>query len=302
MALRSFNEEELKKARDARQQILISRWLKRARLSRLELDEIRSVIGEEEYAKALAAGDQPLPVGERGQYLHELKEYAATYKRSARQIKRWIKAGREAKPPDMPPLDHPGKMLAWWSRMQIADRLKQKPPAILEQFAIDEAKGEPGGELSAINIGELEVKEGAALQQARRFLVATGKQLEDAYAAGQDAVIGRVQLRWEKSLGAVRLAEESERKAALARGDSFPKHEVLSELSQLIETIRNMQSTMSRRIRARLGMLPAEVDAKLDEAIEAERARESAALRRAKYFQSIGEIILELDQASGVAA
>jgi hypothetical protein len=51
---------------------------------------------------------------------------------------------------------------------------------------------------------------------------------------------------------------------------------------------------MSRRIRKRLPGLPSEWDAKLDEAIELERAREESVLRRLAVFGSAREIELEL--------
>jgi hypothetical protein len=55
-------------------------------------------------AKRRSRTDADTPT--RGHYLRELKDYAATYRRSERLIKRSIKAGREATPPDMPRLDH----------------------------------------------------------------------------------------------------------------------------------------------------------------------------------------------------
>jgi len=304
MALRLLTPEEFERARTTRQRSILGKWMKALRLTKSELDEIRHVIGEEEYAKLIQA---PAPE-ESGPvtYLHELKDYAEIYQRSPRQIKRWIRAGRNAKPPDLPPLDNRAEMLAWWNRMLVAEQLRQKPPAILEHYAIEAARdvapaAAPG--FAALDVSSLKVEEGIALQQAREFLAATAHQLKEAYASGQDAMIGRVQARWEKALGAVRLAEDSERRAAMSRGDLLPKHEVLSELSQVLEMIRNMQATMSRRIRAELGgNLPPEIDARLDAAIERQRARETAVLRRLKYFGSVEEIILELDQATSAAA
>ena len=65
--------------------------MKRLRLSRPQLDEIRPVIGEEEYSKALAEinnGARPDPLSGRAEYLHELAHYEKISKRSVRQIKR----------------------------------------------------------------------------------------------------------------------------------------------------------------------------------------------------------------------
>jgi len=308
MALRSLTQEELERARNARQQILVAKWMRRSRMSRAELDEIRVVIGEEEYAKALIELENPGtpdPFASRTEYLHVLTRYEKIFKRSVRQVKRWIKAGRLAKPPELPPLDEPGKMLDWWHRMVTAGQLTQRPPPILEEFAIEAAKlgaaGTAGG-LGAIDISKLETVQGIELKQAYSFLAATGMQLETAYANANDALITRIQKRWKDALDAVRMAEDSQRKAQKATGELLPRPEVISELLVLIETLAGMQRTMSRRIRARFGALPPEIDAKLDEVIEAERARECAALRRAKIFRTGDEIILELDTAAGVAA
>src|SRR5712691_9425089 len=128
MAVRSLSPEELEQARDHQILILVGKWRKRELLKRADYDEIRHVIGEAEYAKWIAKLDElPSDAYGRISYLHELKEYALIYKRSERQIKRWIKAGRYAKPPDMPPLDQEGQMLSWWNRMQLMGQLKQKP-------------------------------------------------------------------------------------------------------------------------------------------------------------------------------
>jgi len=59
MALRSLTQEELERARNARQHILVARWMRCGRMSRAEIDEIRVVIGEEEYATALVELENP---------------------------------------------------------------------------------------------------------------------------------------------------------------------------------------------------------------------------------------------------
>jgi hypothetical protein len=305
--VRSLSTEEQETLRNARTLKLVERFRDRQRLTRFQLDEIREIIGDDLFSKAIAElGDQPITADDArtsDQYLHGLAHYAEIYRRSARQLKRWVKAGRYAKPPEFPPLDSPEKMLAWWNRMLTAGQLKQKPPAVLEQFAIDAVKDKTSAAgLGSITVSKLTVEEGAELKQARQFLAATATQLSDAYEKGDDASIGRVQNRWKQALDAVRLASEHDRRSAIASGDLLSKHEIVSELSILIETVRNMQRTMSRRIRSRLGILPPEIDAKLDGAIEAERSREEAVLRRSKIFRDIGEVILELDQAAGIAA
>lgn len=56
--------------------------------------------------------------GFRGRkYAKEQAEYAAIFDVDVRTIKRWVKSGRDASPPDMPPLDDPARMPEWWARV-----------------------------------------------------------------------------------------------------------------------------------------------------------------------------------------
>jgi len=49
-------------------------------------------------------------------YARPLKDYQVIYGTKLRQIKNWIAAGREKQPADLPPLDDPAALPAWWSR------------------------------------------------------------------------------------------------------------------------------------------------------------------------------------------
>jgi Major intrinsic protein len=110
MALRSLNEEELERARNARPLNTVLKWRSGKLLRCDKLDRIRDVIGEKAYAETLAeieASPTPDPFSNRAEYLHELARYEKIFQRRARQIKRWIKAGRYAKPAEILPLDAP---------------------------------------------------------------------------------------------------------------------------------------------------------------------------------------------------
>ena len=75
--------------------------------------------------------DAPLPAKLRGHYIHPLKHYAAVYgydaKHGERTIKRFVSEGRNTLPHDLPPLDEPAKMPAWW-RSHHGNR--EVPPGI----------------------------------------------------------------------------------------------------------------------------------------------------------------------------
>lgn len=55
--------------------------------------------------------------GGKAKYGRPLEEFATVYGQSDRTIKRWIRTGKEAATgADLPPLDSPGDMPAWWAR------------------------------------------------------------------------------------------------------------------------------------------------------------------------------------------
>ena len=63
-------------------------------------------------------GAPPLPAKLLGYYQHRLKHYAAVYgydpESGERTIKRFTSIGRNTVPHDLPPLDEPARMPAWW--------------------------------------------------------------------------------------------------------------------------------------------------------------------------------------------
>lgn len=49
-------------------------------------------------------------------FARPLKDYQAVYETKERQLKNWVAVGRKAQPEDLPPLDRPAEMPAWWAR------------------------------------------------------------------------------------------------------------------------------------------------------------------------------------------
>lgn len=89
---------------------------------------------------SVIAATAPTPRARTG-YLLEQREYAARYKTSDRTIKRWVKTGKLGG--ELPPLDAPQAMPAWWARFY-----KQRvPPCILE--AAQASTAEPGASVVA---------------------------------------------------------------------------------------------------------------------------------------------------------
>lgn len=59
----------------------------------------------------------------RERYQHALDHYAGRYGYAVRNVKKWLQVGRGRTPPDLPPLDEPAEMPAWWGR-----NMKQRCP------------------------------------------------------------------------------------------------------------------------------------------------------------------------------
>lgn len=98
---------------------LIRRWINGGRLTDDEQTEIADVV---------RSVDTPREEAKRGKYRLEQKDYAAIFGTSDRTIKRWVKTGRDAG--DLPPLDAPGDMPAWWTK-----HYKHKLPSVILEAA-----------------------------------------------------------------------------------------------------------------------------------------------------------------------
>ena len=59
----------------------------------------------------------------RDHYAKPLAEYEPVYGYKVRNFKKWLQIGRACEPMDLPPLDDPAEMPAWWKR-----RMKQRCP------------------------------------------------------------------------------------------------------------------------------------------------------------------------------
>ena len=71
-----------------------------------------------------------LPAKLRNFFKMKLADYGPVYGVKERAVKQWVSNGRKATPPDLPPLDNPNEMPAWWGR-----RMKQAVPSNILQAA-----------------------------------------------------------------------------------------------------------------------------------------------------------------------
>jgi hypothetical protein len=292
------NPELLRKARETS---LLSRFARGGKLSAADLAEIQHLLPPVEGAVVVASvTDSKPPAGGRQQYKHTLDHYGKIFKRHPRVIKRWIAIGKavveNAVPaPDPPPLDDLPSFIIWWEK-----RMSQRVPADILALAVPAAAQPTAGETTteSLDVSSLDVDNLDSLRQARRYLLAIDRKLSAAYTAGDEVAIKRWQKPFNEASDSVRKLEAAARDDAKARGEVLPRAQVFTEISTLLETLRQMRSTMGRRIKARLSDLPPDSLERIGAVVDQERESEDSVLRRASIFQSMEEVHFQLEPAS----
>lgn len=105
-----------------RQAALLLKWRKGQRLSEAEKAEIKPFLPSDKAAAKRSTVASKL---------HNNAHYATVYGVSEKTIKNWCREGREMPSgPDLPPLDAPEKMAAWYARTH--PHLKTVPPKLME--------------------------------------------------------------------------------------------------------------------------------------------------------------------------
>lgn len=236
----------------------------------------------------LSASTDVRAAGSRSKYKKPLAEYVTVYGTTVRPIKRWIEIGKAATPVDLPPLDEPALMAAWWD-----NHMTTRVPAKLLAFA--QGASDPGESTDALNVHEIDMSDLDSLKSARRYAAAIDKKLSAAYLKGQRADIRSWQKDLNEALDSVRKLEAAERAAQKESREVLPRGEVCSEIAQLVEVFRQMRSTMRRRITARLADLPAELLERIGNAIDRERENEDSVLRQLTNIGSVAEVVLKLE-------
>lgn len=112
--LTSATPEELQEARIAS---ILLKYTQGKRLGKEELEEVAHLLPSDSAAYSKRKTEDS--------YRKTYKEYVAIYGKQQRTIKWWVGQGKSAEGgPDLPPLDRPEEMPAWWARC-----MKQKCPA-----------------------------------------------------------------------------------------------------------------------------------------------------------------------------
>lgn len=215
-------------------------------------------------------------------YAQPLEAYAAKFDFSIRTIKRWIALGRDLEPADLPPLDEPAEMAAWWERLRAAGVLKWKVPEVFaapgiekpKRGAVDSAKEAD----SVKRAGEAAAEQGlgfsAALRRAQEAERLAHERWQQELQKEGDAFDPVAEKRraeaWDR---AAKLLESLETKADKILGRDFVRIEEVEELVVERETqLRDGLRSLGTRACTKLG-LPAEIFAKVVEAIDGELDR-----------------------------
>lgn len=238
----SAEMEDLQKARSA---ALLRRWATGGKLSRAEMREVNSHFEEE---------------GKRGpvrvtsdQYANPLRIYAeqiwpeGNLDSSIRKLKRWVKKGKEADPPDLPPLDDMPRMARWYERHHRAS----KAPEYLRRFEDQEEKSgatsrpaapgtetsDEGGEGIAMKLGDGEMESDMGLRQVRRLAEGVFNQMEEAIKRGKTKEYKTLQREYLSLIGTLRQWEKDIIKIQEGKGEVLRTRVVNSELVQIFTAI-----------------------------------------------------------------
>src|ERR1043166_3651831 len=274
------SREELETMRDARAASLIKRWLAGKKLTDTEKAEIAHVIpleilnlgphspGAKEAVSKIGQCGSHQSTRKHVKYKQKLPYYASVFGQTDRTIKRWMRRGKELPPPtrngelDVPPLDDPPKMAAWWRRCmdrQVPDYIlaiadphagngDASPPTTDEA---DSTAGQSGPDRSPRDFSGVQGLGLAENVAALRVTHAINKKLLDEALHADPPNDSATQLRqknFERSFNLLRVAEITLVEFQEKHGQLVNEASVRAELAQLLESLRLMRETMPRRI------------------------------------------------------
>lgn len=260
-------------------------------------------LNEDELAEIADILPDPMQIERRltkERYSQPQEFYAAKYGYAVRNIKKWLGIGREKCPPDLPPLDSPEQMPAWWSR-----NMKQRVPQRLLSGAIKPEQKSSAGTPPAPEAEKPSQKPPTQPQPT---------DVDALKGTGYAAMLARVNHaelvawdRWQKSLNkdpfdpseeemlrrAYDRAGEQARKvlkdrdSGLAGDDDWGRWEDFEQLAQEHISVLN-QSLRSTAVRVATKMaLPPELFHRLGEAINEELDRIFETLARTNWRQVV---------------
>lgn len=253
-------------AKEARVASLVQKWVAGGELTPEQRAEVLEAHPDFDFGPVSSSSDSTNEHVSVAEHIsaEQIAEWQRTYDTKRRQIYRWLKIGRQKKDPC--PLSDPGAMPKWWARnmkhvapeklalaaakVAIVENLEKNLGA--ETGAAD-APSHGAGMVMNLNVGEM--GEGEAVRQARQIVaMCYGKLAEAMNAEPPDLAAAQLwQVRWEKSVEALRKQERDDREARKQAGELLPKGQLLTEAAQLLEALRLAHGSMGVKIIAELG-------------------------------------------------
>ncbi|HEY4285372.1 MAG TPA: hypothetical protein VGM62_20115 [Chthoniobacterales bacterium] len=254
---------------DARTASLIHRWLAGGKLTDEEKIEVHKQADipldvlsvEPSSPSAKEAVSKLKSTRKHARYPKKLPEYAAVFGQTDRTVKRWIKRGKETG--ELPPLDHPPHMAAWWRRNmdnQVPDYLigfigqssPDSPDPRAGNGETGSTEGQPGGtsrsprDFSQIEGLDLEKN----VEELRRSHAINKHLLDEALHAKEPSEQGIAlrQRNYERSFELLRKSERTLLEFKQLSGGLINPEPIRAELAQVLESLRLMRETMTDRI------------------------------------------------------
>lgn len=206
----------------------------------------------------------------RVKYNLPLRGYEDTYKCNERTIKRWIARGKESSPPDLPPLDEPRRMPAWW-----ALHYRHKCPEALtiaavaagwspETSVVDQVPAPAGEALPSPPPAGAVFEEipsalsgyAEMLERARRAEAVTGGEFERLNAVQGDqrdeAKIAAARKAWLDNAKLLRELDRDANEILESQGHSMSRAAVLKILAEMHGPVLNGMRSILRKIWSQL--------------------------------------------------
>jgi len=267
-------------------------------------------------APPLALTPEPSPtLGDGVVTRAQIERWTAMYGREWRQIRRWIKTGREKNEPC--PLDDPEKMPAWVDkhvekkRQDLIDsvaaaaakarqaRESSSPAATPAQTVTAGAAGNvvagdvgPRGE--SFDLSTVGGVEGQSVEFFRRLFAGLKEQLEKAYLSGDEAQKNKLLRDLERIGESLRKHEAAAEAKAARMGEYIERAEVTNDVMEALNILMQMREKRAERIRAELADVPADIVERVIAAHDAQSRREEDLLLNLSALKTPADVSLKL--------
>ncbi len=246
----------------ARIHAILLRFADGKRLTKEELAEIAHLLPQQHapYSKSLTEGNHRRPY----------KEYEAIYGKKERTIKWWVTQGKTASGgADLPPLDHPTEMPAWWDRvmkqrcpqsvLDAARAASSSPPPLSSKTAA--APPPPPGGMPRFETPAVTTQE-QNLQHLKEQLARVRHELLEAQneQPPDQSRIEAKERKWRELRGEVDKAEEAVFKMRSKQGKLIDVEQLGADLLPMLVTVANSIRSVRTRIKPRLASAKSDED------------------------------------------